>query len=130
MSELEEGKHAGEFLLTEFPGGTLSRDNVTVTVPAATTLPAGAVLVQGGSTWAPMTAETTIEGAVVGILYGPLTNKGVSPASMAGVVIDRFAEVRGGDLDWNGCAGSVQDDAIDLLAAAGVIVRDYTPSGS
>ena len=130
MTELTEGTHAGEFILTEFPGSTLSRDNVTVAVPAETTLPDGAVLVQGESTWASMTAETVIEGAVLGILYGPLTNDDDESADLAGVVIDRFAEVRGADLDWNSADGSVQSDAIDLLAAAGVIVRDYTPSGS
>ncbi|MFB3816132.1 MAG: head decoration protein [Candidatus Methylomirabilales bacterium] len=126
MPYLVEGTHAGEFILWE-PHASYSRENVTVIVPAATTLPAGAVLVEGVLGWAPMTAETAVEGANLGILYAPLTNDGAAPANMAGVVIDKVASVRGADLDWNSQAQAVVLTAMALLRAQGVLVRDYTP---
>ena len=61
------------------------------------------------------------------ILYGDLTNADDESANLAGVIIDKMAEVRGADLDWNSAVQAVQEDAIDLLTAQAVIVRDYTP---
>jgi hypothetical protein len=129
MSAKTEGHHTGEFILSEAPG-TLSRDNVTVLVPGATTLPAGTVLAEGiFGIWAPIT-DALAPGTIVGVLYGPLTNEAAEPAAMTGVVVDAVAEVRGADLDWNDQAALVQALAMLLLRGQGVKVRDYTPLGS
>ncbi len=128
MTALVEGHHTGEFILSE-ANGSLSRETVTVVVPAGTTLPAGAVLAAGVGGYAPID-ETLAPATAVGILYGPLTNGGEEPAAMTGVVIDAIAEARGADLDWNSQAQAVQELAITLLRAQGVKVRDYTPLGS
>lgn len=125
-TELTEGMHTGEFLLSE-GNGTISRDNVLVTVGADTTLPAGAVLAYSGGYYVPVTKTLVDADAVLAILYGPLTNGAEAPANIAGVVINKLAEVRGADLDWNAAVQAVQEDAIDLLTAQAVVVRDYTP---
>jgi hypothetical protein len=126
---LTEGMHAGEFILSEGPGA-LSRENVTVVVPAATTLPAGAVLAQAvDGTYAPITDAITT-GDALAVLYAPLTNSGAAPANMTGVVVDAIAEVRGADLNWNDQAQAVILTAMDLLRVQAVKVRDYTPLGS
>lgn len=121
---LTESLHAGEFLLFDIPE---LRETVSVIVPAGTTLPAGAVLVQGVTGWAPMTTETAVPGAQLGILYAPLTNSGAVEATMTGVVIDCISAVRGADLDWNGQAQAVVLAAMALLYAQGVKVRNFTP---
>jgi hypothetical protein len=128
MVALVEGPHTGEFILSE-ANGSLSRETVTVVVPAGSSLPAGAVLASGPTGYAPID-ETLAPATAVGILYGPLTNAGEEAAAMTGVVIDAIAEVRGVDLDWNGQAEAVQLVAITLLRGQGIKVRDYTPLGS
>lgn len=128
MTALVEGHHTGEFILSE-ANGSLSRETVTVVVPAGSSLPAGAVLASGPTGYAPID-ETLAPATAVGILYGPLTNAGEEAAAMTGVVIDAIAEVRGVDLDWNGQAEAVQLVAITLLRGQGIKVRDYTPLGS
>jgi len=130
MVALVEGHHTGEFILSE-ANGSLSRETVTVVVPAGSSLPAGAVLASGPTGYAPIDETLTLAPATaVGILYGPLTNAGEEAAAMTGVVIDAIAEVRGVDLDWNGQAEAVQLVAITLLRGQGIKVRDYTPLGS
>ncbi len=128
MVALVEGHHTGEFILSE-ANGSLSRETVTVVLPAGSSLPAGAVLASGPTGYAPID-ETLAPATAVGILYGPLTNAGEEAAAMTGVVIDAIAEVRGVDLDWNGQAEAVQLVAITLLRGQGIKVRDYTPLGS
>lgn len=128
MTALVEGHHTGEFILSE-ANGSLSRETVTVVLPAGSSLPAGAVLASGPTGYAPID-ETLAPATAVGILYGPLTNAGEEAAAMTGVVIDAIAEVRGVDLDWNGQAEAVQLVAITLLRGQGIKVRDYTPLGS
>ncbi len=127
--ELTEGMHTGEFLLSEAQG-QLSRENVTVVVPASTTLPAGSVLAVDGDNYVPLSEALVDADAGLSILYAPLTNDDDESAEVAAVVIDCFAEVRGADLDWNSLGAAVQEAAIALLRAQGIKVRDYTPSGS
>ncbi len=126
MAVKTETTHTGEFLLSE-GNGTLSRDNVTVTVPASTTLAAGAVLAVSAGKYIPMTEALVTAAAALGILYAALTNDAASPADATGVIINTIAEVRGADLDWNTQLQAVVLDAMDLLTAQGVKVRDYTP---
>ncbi len=125
MTELTEGTHAGEFLLSE-GNGNQSRENITVTVAADTTLSAGALLALSGSTYVPVTADLVTAEAALGVLYDAITNDGASPANFAGAIIARLAEVRGDDMDWNSMVHASQDAAIVLLAGQGILVRDYT----
>lgn len=123
---LTEGKYAGEFLLSEVPDGKISRDTVTVTVPATTTLDPGQVLGKITSTgkYVPVNNDATpaSDGSQVaaGILYAALVNDGVSPVDMDGVVIDRDAEVRADDLEW-GASDPVDGEA--ELFAIGIKLR-------
>jgi hypothetical protein len=125
MIALTESTHAGEHILWE-ADQNFCRENVTVTVPADTTLLAGAVLFYSGGYYIPITAGITT-GDELGILYAPLTNEDDEAANMAGVIDDKVCSVRGSDLDWNSMAHAVVDTAIALLRTQAVLVRDYTP---
>jgi hypothetical protein len=120
---LNEGMYTGEFILTESPG-TISRENVTVTVAASTVLSPGQVLGKLTATgkYVPFddTASDGSESAA-GILYSELDNSAsLSPADFDGVVINAVAEVRGEDLEW----GSADDTVgIPQLEALFVKVR-------
>lgn len=103
MSTLTEGRHPGEFLINEQPG-TLSRDQVTVTVAASTTLEPGSVLgkITASGKYV-MYDNDSSDGREVaaGILHGALENESLSPADMDAVVINFGAEVRAADLVWS-----------------------------
>lgn len=118
MSSLLEGTHPGEFLFSEAPG-TLSRDNITVTVPAATTYPAGLALgkiTATGKYVAYNNGASDGTQAAAGILYAPLTNAGASPADAKGVIVNLNAEVRLAALGWNGQDQTAIDAGVaDLL---------------
>jgi hypothetical protein len=102
MSTKTEGKHAAELLVSEAPG-TLSRDSVTVTVPASTTLKAGSVLAQLSATgkYVPYdNAGSDGSEAAAAVLFDELVNATESGADAVGVVINFAAEVRLSDLEW------------------------------
>lgn len=124
MTALTESTHAGEFLLSE-GNGTQSRENVSVTVAANTTLAAGALLALSGSTYIPVTANLVAAQAALGVLYDAITNDTEAQVNFDGAIIARLAEVRGDDMDWNSMVHASQDAAILLLAGQGIIVRDY-----
>ena len=117
MSSLLEGSHPGEFLFSEAPG-TLSRDNVTVTVPAATTYLAGLVLgkiTATGKYVAYNNGASDGSEVAAGVLYTELKNGG-APADMKGVIVNLNAEVRLAALDWNGQDAAAQTAGVaDLL---------------
>jgi hypothetical protein len=118
-----EGTHPAEFLLSEAPG-SLSRDNVTVTVPASTTLPAGSVLGQITATGKYVQYdETNSDGSqnAAAVLVAPLQNDEVAPADAAGVVINLNAEVRVDDLQWKD--GVDDDGGVADLRALGIKAR-------
>jgi hypothetical protein len=120
---LTEGKNTGEFILAEAPG-TISRDTVTVTVPAATTLAPGTVLGQISSSgkYVPYdNAESDGRETAAGILYGELVNAGGAPADKEGVIVDFCAEVRSADLEWED--GVDEDAGLAHLAALGIKAR-------
>jgi len=129
MAVKTESMHAGEFLLSEAEGN-LSRENVLVTVPATTTILAGAVLAYSGGKYVPATKALVDADADISILYRELQNDDDDPADQEGVVIDCVAEVDGNLLDWNAMAAADQDTAITALRAKAVKVRNYTPTGS
>lgn len=128
MVEVTEGRHTGDFILSE-ANALRSRDEVTVTVPADTTYGPGLVLGKLTATgfYVPYdNGGSDGEQVAAGILYGALVNPdAVYPADMKGVIIARDAELRRDDLQWD----ADQDDAAktaaeaDLLAQ-GVVFRD------
>ncbi len=121
MSSLTEGRHTGEFILSELPG-TLSRDAVTVNVPANSILEPGTVLGQvSGSGHHASYDDSSSDGSEVaaGILYDTLVNEGDAPAELPGVVINFGAEVRKDDLVW----GDGVDDAGGLTDLAALFIK-------
>jgi hypothetical protein len=126
MSSLLEGSHPGEFLFSEAPG-TLSRDNVVVTVPAASTYPAGLVLGKLTSTGkyaAYNNGASAGEGDVaVGVLYAELKNAGGAPADVKGVIVNLNAEVRLAALNWNGQNQAAIDAGVADLLTKGIKCR-------
>lgn len=119
MSTKTEGQHTGEFVVTESPGH-ISRDTVTVTVGASTTLAAGLVLgkITATSKYVPY-ANGASDGSEVAaaVLYDNVVNADVAPADIDAVVINQDAEVRAADLQWK--SGQVDADKaaglVDLL---------------
>lgn len=128
MDPLTEGQHTGEFILSESPG-TISRDQVTVTVPTGRTLAAGHVLARLSATgkYVPYdNAGSDGSESARGILYSELDNsEGLSGTDMAGVVINFGAEVRKADLQWeSGLVDADKTAAYSDLAVYGVKARD------
>jgi hypothetical protein len=124
MTALTEGRHPGEFIISELPGA-LSRDAVSVTVPAATTLSAGTVLGQiSGSGKYAMYDDAKSDGleTACAVLYADLVNDGLAPADKDGVVIDFGAEVRKDDLVWD--TGVDETGGLADLRAVGIKARD------
>jgi hypothetical protein len=125
MSVLTEDPRPGNFILSE-ANGALSRDAVTVDVPAATKLLPGQVLglVTATGHYAPYdNANSDGSETAAGILHAALDNTaGLTTAGMAGVAVVRLAEVREADLVFD--EGVDEDGAIVDLAAAHIVVRD------
>ena len=120
---LSEGQYTGEFILAESPG-TISRDQVTVTVAAATKLVPGQVLGKLSATGKHVPFDdTATDGSeeAAGVLYGELDNSaGGSPADFDAAIVNFAAEVRADDLEW----GSADDTVgTPQLAALGVKAR-------
>jgi len=102
MSTKTEGQHTAEFIVSEAEG-TRSRDQVTVTVGADTTLEAGSVL---GKVTATSKRDLYDNGNGDGletaesILYETLVNDTDAPVDVQATVINADAEVRSADLRW------------------------------
>lgn len=120
---LTEGKYTGEFLVAESPG-TISRDTVTVTVAASTTLAPGTVLGQiaASGKYVPYD-DSYSDGREVaaGVLLGELVNAGGGPAHKTGVIVNWGAEVREDDLIW--ANGVDETGGLADLAALGIKAR-------
>lgn len=128
MSTLTEGQHTGEFILAE-PDPLISREVVTVTVPAATKLEPGHVLAQLSATgkyveYDNVGSDGSEEAA--GILYAELDNSaGLAPVDFPAVVIVRLCPVRKADLRWkSGIDSGGKTAAYADLAVSMVIARD------
>lgn len=118
MSTKTETVHDGEFLISEAPG-TLSRDEVTVTVPASTTFKSGTVLSALASNNKHVlydNAGTDGTESAAAILYNELVNATGAPVDMQATVINRFAEVRLADLTWDDYDNDGAAGLVDLLA--------------
>ena len=123
MTTLSEGNHTAEFLIAEAPGH-ISRDAVTVTVPANTTLAPGYVLGQISATGKYVPYDDGYSDGretADGVLYGELVNATGAPVDMDGVVINFCAEVDGDALTWP--ATTDQTGGTADLKALGVKVR-------
>lgn len=125
MTTLTEGRRPGDFILSE-QRGTLSRDTVTVDVPAGETLSPGTVLgiVAATGHYAPYD-DSNSDGSetAAGVLYAELDNSSADETTeMTGVVINFGAEVRKAGLAWK--TGVDEDSGIADLAAIAIKARD------
>lgn len=129
MTSQSEGRYAGEFLLYE-ADPRISRENVTVTVAAATKLQAGhvlAVLTSGGKYVEYDNSGSDGSETAAAVLYtGELDNEdGEAPADFEAVVVKREATVRKGDLSWfSGADDTAKNAAYVDMAVAHLIARD------
>lgn len=121
---LTESPRPGNFILSE-ANGRLSRDNITVRVPANTTMPAGTVLGQisaNGKYAAYDDAATDGTETAAGILYAPLSHDENTTQDVTGVVINKDAEVRADDLVWE--EGVDESGGTADLLTLGIKARD------
>jgi Bacteriophage lambda head decoration protein D len=121
MPELQEGRYASEFVVSE-GNGKISRE--TITVLSGETLEASAVLgkiTASGKYKALDPAAVDGSEAAAGILYAPVD---ASAADAEGVAIVRLAEVNAAELVWPaGISGGEQTTALADLAALTIIAR-------
>jgi hypothetical protein len=123
MSVITERQHTGDFILSE-ANGTLSRDTVTVTVPAGEIYSPGLVLGKITATGKYVGRDEnagTGEQDAAGLLYGECNNEdGGAPADFSAVILNRDAEVRGPGVDAN---GGTEADVLSELLTLGIKVR-------
>jgi hypothetical protein len=121
MPELTEGRHAGEFLVSE-GNGRISREIITVL--SGQTLQPGAVLGKvTASGKYKVLAPAADDGSEVaaGILYNAVDASG---GDAEGVAIVRLAEVNAAELVWpDGISGGEQTTALGELALLNIIAR-------
>lgn len=126
MVTLTEGRHTGEFILTEAMGKR-SRDNVTVAFTAAAALAAGTVMgiITASGKWKPH-EDGASDGSEVaaGVLYDNVSAD--AAGDVVAVMLTRDAEVKRGALEWDATVSTpaLENAAIDDLANAGIIVRE------
>jgi hypothetical protein len=126
MAILTKGKASAAFIVSE-SNGYRSRDDVTVTVPAATTYAAGTILgkITASGKYVRHAAGAT-DGSEdeAGVLYETLANTTGSGVDNASVSMARDAEVNGSELTYEVGADAAQITASNLaLKALGIIVR-------
>jgi hypothetical protein len=121
MPELQEGQHAGEFIVSE-GNGTISRE--TITVLSGEILKAGAVLGKvtlSGKYQALDPAAMDGSQAAAAVLYDAVD---ASAGDADGVGILRLAEVHTDELVWpDGITAGEKTTAIGELAALTIIAR-------
>ncbi|PHQ72386.1 MAG: head decoration protein [Sneathiella sp.] len=126
MPVLTEGRHTGEFILTE-SNGKRSRDNVTVAFTAAGKLAAGTVMGKITLTdkWKPH-EDGASDGSetAAGILYDNVAAEAAS--DVVAVMITRDMEAKRGALEWDASVNTTakEDAAITELAAFGIVIRE------
>jgi hypothetical protein len=125
MSTKTEGNHTAEFLISEAPG-TLSRDQVLVTVPAHTTYQPGTVLAKLSATGKHViydNAGSDGSESAAAILYEEAVNDTNAPIDVPRTVINMHAEVRLSGLVWDDYQNDGSAGIADLLAK-GIKVRE------
>lgn len=129
MTTLSEGKHAGEFLVSE---ANNTRSRATGTVKSGENLVAGEVVqLDGNGKLVACDGVLDTAGdlvtAVAGIMYDNVdASASGANADVAGAVyIARDAEVNGGELTYptESTAGGEEDATNESLKALGIIVR-------
>jgi hypothetical protein len=115
MPELQEGRYAGEFIVSE-GNGKISRETITVL--------SGEILEAGTASGKYKVLDpAAVDGSEVaaGILYDAVD---ASAADAEGVAIVRLAEVNAAELVWPaGITGPEQTTALGELAALNIIAR-------
>jgi Bacteriophage lambda head decoration protein D len=121
MSELQEARYAGEFIVSE-GNGSISRE--TVTVLSGEILEAGAVLGKVTASGKYKALDpAAVDGSEVpaGVLYDAVD---ASVADAEGVAIVRLAEVNAAELVWpDGITTGEQTTALGQLTALTIIAR-------
>jgi hypothetical protein len=121
MPELQEGRYAGEFIVSE-GNGRISRE--TITVLSGETLEAAAVLgkvTASGKYKALDPAAADGSEVAAGVLYDAVD---ASAADAEGVALVRLAEVNAAELVWPaGITGGEQATALGQLAALSIVAR-------
>jgi hypothetical protein len=121
MPVLNEGRYAGEFIVSE-GNGRISRE--TITVLSGQNLQAAAVLGKITASGKYKVLEpAAVDGSEVaaGILYDAVD---ASAADAEGVAVVRMAEVNAAELVWpEGITGGEQTTALGELAALTIIAR-------
>ena len=121
MAELQEGRYAGEFVVSE-GNGRISRE--TITVLSGQTLEAAAVLGKVTASGKYKVLDpAAVDGAEVaaGVLYDAVD---ASAADAEGVAVVRLAEVNAAELVWpDGITGGEKTTALGELAALNIIAR-------
>jgi hypothetical protein len=127
MTILTEAARTAEFLQSE-ANGYRSRDEVTVTVPANTTILPGRIMgkITATGKFVPQDADGTDNGTrePAAILYSAVTNSTGSAADVTGVVVARDAEIKSANVIYDPAANDAAKlTANAALAAFGIIVR-------
>lgn len=127
MAPVTEGKRTAEFLVSE-ANAYRSRQEVTVTIAANTTVPAGRIMgeITASGKYVPQVLAGTDNGTrePAAILYGNVTNDTSSAADFTATIVARDAEVQGAALTYDPAANdAAKVTANGALAAFGLIVR-------
>jgi len=123
MGVLTETAHTGGFMVAQAPG-TISRDTVTVTVPANSTLQPGTVLGKIGSSGKYVQFDDTLSDGgetAAGILYGAAVNDTDGALDVESAIVNYCAEVREADLIW--ADGADSDAGLADLRTLGIKAR-------
>jgi hypothetical protein len=123
MGVLTETAHTGGFMVAQAPG-TISRDTVTVRVPASTTLQPGTVLGKVSASGKYVQFDDTLSDggeSAAGILYGAAVNDAETAADVEAAIVNYCAEVREADLIW--ADGADSDAGLADLRALGIKAR-------
>ena len=127
MTILTEGTRGYAFLVSEAGNMYRSRQEVTVTVPANSTIVPGTIMGQittGGIYIAQLAAASNGSQTPAGLLLVPQTNATGSPIDVSATIIARDAEVVKTEITYDPAANAAAILAADVaLAALGIIVR-------
>lgn len=127
MATLTEVARNAEFLQSQ-SNGYRSRDDVTITVPANTTILPGRIMgkITATGKFVPQVVAGTDNGTrePAAILYAAVTNETGLSADFDGVVVSRDAEVKAIKVIYDPAANDAAKLAANAaLAAFGIIVR-------
>jgi len=127
MTILTEGSRGYSFLLSEASAIYRSRQEVVVTVPPNSTIPAGRIMgrvTTGGKFVAQLAASSDGSQTPAGLLLVPQTNTTGSAIDVMATVVARAAEVVKTEITYDPAANAAAISAADAaLAALGIIVR-------